>query len=428
MYCITSVTRSLTRIILAKAADKVFDMKLRMQPLSTRTPPPHVSTILICVGLSLLVHSALALLLLQTAQQTDCPKKQQQSTQRRTVLITRTDERNPNKGNQPEQEQPLSKPFVKTDAERPQQKPNQADFEGQRNAKAEGMGIEKRRNDAPLPTMAGEDKEEINPLHQERQDGDVEFYGTETAETRPQTISPNEIEQDTPTAPHTPQPPTGQTEATDTAARPEATPTPPKVSSATDAQSPESAHTENGLKLKSPQEQETADTASAALGQPNSAGNTPVTSPTVPATPARRPVYDPTQAQHAQPPGLRTTERRSRSTGQFVIGKMPSCNVEATPRGQYEELVYRLIAKQWYFACDQHRGDIIPGTIIISVRINSRGQTVSMTPISRRGAGVSQQSFTFAAIRRAQFPAMPEAVRKTLIGDLMELIITFDFN
>ena len=139
-------------------------------------------------------------------------------------------------------------------------------------------------------------------------------------------------------------------------------------------------------------------------------------------------MYDPTQADHAQPPGLRTTERRTRSTGQFVIGKLPSCNVEATPRGQYEELVYRLIARQWYFACDNHRGDIIPGTVIIALRINTRGRVESMNLVNRRGASVSQQSFTFAAIRRAQFPAMPKEVQKTLIGNLMELIITFDFN
>jgi hypothetical protein len=54
-----------------------------------------------------------------------------------------------------------------------------------------------------------------------------------------------------------------------------------------------------------------------------------------------------------------------------------------------------------------HRGDIIPGTIIIAFRLNKRGSVETMNLITRRGASVIQQSFTFGAIRQAQLPPMP---------------------
>lgn len=142
----------------------------------------------------------------------------------------------------------------------------------------------------------------------------------------------------------------------------------------------------------------------------------------------RRPVYDPSLADHAQQPGLRTTERRSRSSGRFVLGRDPALNVSATPMGRYEMLVYRLIAARWYAACDEHRGNIIPGRIIIAFRLNKRGNVENMNLVTRRGAGVIQQGFTFRAIRSAQLPPMPTDVQRELIGEQLELIFTFNFD
>lgn len=127
-------------------------------------------------------------------------------------------------------------------------------------------------------------------------------------------------------------------------------------------------------------------------------------------------------------PGFRTYERRSRSTGTFVVGRNPSLNVEATPRGRYEALLYRLIARSWYIACDEHRGDIIPGSLTISVCLNKQGRIHNLQLYGRRGASVLQQSFTFTAIRRAALPPMPEAVQKEADSDLIEMLITFHFD
>jgi hypothetical protein len=140
--------------------------------------------------------------------------------------------------------------------------------------------------------------------------------------------------------------------------------------------------------------------------------------------------YDPSLAEWAQPhkPGFRTHERRSRSSGRFIFGRGAALNVLSTPRGEYEALVYRRVAHFWYMACDDHRGDIIPGKITISLRIDKRGRLDSMALIKRSGASISQQSFTFKAIRRASLPPMPPEVQTDVVGRLMELIFEFNFD
>lgn len=390
----------------------------------------RISMLLLCLLLSLVLHAVLAMVLVFTAD-SPSPHRQKRGGNK-VVLLTRAANKKEKAPSPQANKQQEQKPFAKTDADRPQQRPDDADFEGQRNARAEGMNNDSRHSDAPIPTMEGKEKEELNTLQQERQDGDVQYYGKN--ENQPTTPPQPQPAEPAPTTPHAPPPPRGEpnilpTPQTDNGSTP--TPAEPE---ATTTQTTIPADTEGDLKLtppkeeEPPQEEQKEDTATPPQGLPQGQDKAPAPTLLPPQQNNRRPVYDPTQADHAQPPGLRTTERRTRSTGQFVIGRMPSCHVEATPRGQYEELVYRLIAAQWYFACDQHRGDIIPGTLIIAIRLNTRGGVESMNLVNRRGASVSQQSFTFAAIRRAQFPQMPPAVVKTLVGNLMEIIITFDFN
>lgn len=407
----------------------VFD--INMEENLTDEHAHRIGAMALCLLISLIFHLLLAIFLVITTTHT--PKKAQPAQHKgnRAILVTRTTEKK-KKANtsEPKQQTETPKPFAKTDADRPQQRPERADFEGQRDARAEGMNNRARKDDKPLPTMEGEDKKEVNTLQQERQDGDVEYYGKKDTVPTPQPMPQPQQQTNTPL---TPQPAKGIPEAPLTTETDTGKNILPTEQEATEARAPIHKTDDGDLKIKHPDKEQKptathAEPPAPPIGHAKGQGKERV--PTQPSKPAqiRRPVYDPTQADHAQPPGLRTTERRTRSTGQFVIGRLPSCNVEATPRGQYEELVYRLIARQWYFACDQHRGDIIPGTIIIALRINTRGRVESMNLVNRRGASVSQQSFTFKAIRRAQFPAMPKAVVKTLIGDRMELIITFDFN
>ncbi|MEG2809554.1 MAG: hypothetical protein RR889_02785, partial [Akkermansia sp.] len=94
--------------------------------------------------------------------------------------------------------------------------------------------------------------------------------------------------------------------------------------------------------------------------------------------------------------------------------------------GRYQEIIYRTIGACWYAQCDRNRDLIVTGTLRIRIWINSRGKVSSMRLMSRDGASVAQNSFTFLAIRQAPIPPMPPEVVQELSGGTMELF--FDFN
>ena len=370
---------------------------------------------LLCVLLSLSVHVAGAWLILQLPepQKTGEGKKASTATTR-ALKIKRSRKKEKKTKKAEQQEAPAPKPFAKTDADRPEVRPEQADFQGKRNSQAEGVSDgPQRSDDYPVPTMAGEEKEEINTVERERQDGPIEHEGkNQPTSAPPPTPDPAP---GVPDAPPVPNPDAGQ-QISD-AATPEATP----------STRPQSEQKDGDMKRQPVEEEkpveENQQQSTHPPGQMDATGKAPI--PTRPKI--RRPIYDPSLADHAQP-GFRTTERRSRSTGRFILGRNPALNVAATPMGRYEELIYRLVARRWYIACDEHRGDIIPGRIIIAFRLNKRGGVETMNLITRRGASVIQQSFTFGAIRQAQLPPMPPAVQKELIGEQLELIFTFNFD
>lgn len=138
-------------------------------------------------------------------------------------------------------------------------------------------------------------------------------------------------------------------------------------------------------------------------------------------------VYDPAFPSDAQP-GFRTHERKTRSSGRFVMGSQAKLNVDASPTGRFEAWIYRAIASRWYKQCDINREFIIPGSLRIRLLVNTRGQITSMTTLSQQGASATQRSFTFLAIRQAPIPAMPPEVKSDLVGDSLELIFDFHFD
>lgn len=334
----------------------------------------------LCLFLSLLLHALAAWGLAVALAGRKPPGKPAPSPGIRLVRVS-----------YPEKQKAEKLPFAKTDPDRPEQTPDRPDFEGKRDtrASADEKSIPHRSSDAPVPTQQGEQREDLNTLDRERQDGPLGQEGNRQASSSPATTAP---------------------------AQPNTSPAPDNKDNGERHDSPQGATEQLPAFLQ----QEPSDIKLPAIITNKGKGQAV-------SSPKRRLPYDPSLADHAQP-GFRTYERRTRSTGKFVLGRHASLNVAATPRGKYEELIYRRIAYFWYIACDDHRGDIIPGSITIALRINKNGSITNMELISRRGAGIIQQSFTFAAIRKASLPPMPETVRQSLVGDLMELIFTFNFD
>lgn len=386
---------------------------LNMNMVEHKTGEPYRvgRAILVCLLLSLLLHLLLAcaVMILPHPPQREFGK---QRFKEHRVRIVR---------NQvpPQSRKELS--FAKTDVETPQQKPDAPDYRGKRDTRAASAPEAKRlRSEQKAPAMEGEIQEEMNTLEQERQEGPLAFEGLlPSASTPPSTDTATKGEATPPSAPPTDRP---QEKAdTPTKEQPllpaESLPAP---AGGKDDHPPQQTETKKTLPHSSPRETQ------------NFTRESPLTleEPLSPsARQARRqPTYfDPSLPANAQP-GFRTREQRTRSSGTFIIGSRPALNVAATPRGQYEAEIYRRIARYWYAACDEHRGDIIPGSITISLRLNRNGRLHNMDLIRRRGASVLQQSFTLASIRQASLPAMPPAVQREVVGELLELIFTFNFD
>lgn len=390
----------------------------------------RISAMALCIVFSLILHLLLALLLILTGgvQRTHRPGQAAAETATRYVQIQRSGTQQQTPADSPEKQE--KKPFAKTSADTLQALPDKPDYEGSRNTRATGApDAESRRSDEAAPAQNGEEKDELVTFDQDRQDGDPEH--------------------ETPVPATPPTPP--QTEATEEGI-PELIPPPAPGLDSASASTPNDAATDeldrsttaipsaakpekspDGALLltddseeENPPVDESASTA-AARGTATGTGEAPVAPHRV-----RRPrpaFYDPSLAT-PQPGtiGFRTHERKTRSSGRFIMGKGAALNVTATPLGRYESEIYRRIAYFWYRACDEHRGDIIPGSITISLRINKRGQLENMDLVRRSGAGIIQQSFTFRAIRQATLPPMPTTVRQEIVGELLELLFTFNFD
>ena len=324
-------------------------------------------------------------------------------------------------------------PFAKTSADTPQALPQQPDFEGRRNTRAASApDAEHLRSENAEPAQQGEKKDELVTFNQDRQHGDLAHEGQQPQLPMPP-AQPPVPNPDITNAPRQDVPPAqGQENATGETEQPETgdkTDTPAPVTPVSAPQEPEP--TGELLLKKEEKEEETPPetTPSTATARGTATGSVQSPAPQRKQRKYRPIFYDPSLAS-PQPNtvGFRTHERRSRSTGRFVMGRGAALNVTATPLGRYESEIYRRIAYHWYQACDEHRGDIIPGSITISIRINKRGQLENMDLVRRHGAGVIQQSFTFRSIRRATLPPMPAAVRQEVVGELLELIFTFNFD
>lgn len=355
----------------------------------------RMAPLALCLALSLLIHGgavgalpyALHLVVRPHARE----QQRKQQPQQRAIRVVR--------------ERPRPTQFAKTDPDQPEQPPEEADFIGKRNtSESASEYAPDRYDDAPLPTQNGEeDSTEVVTFDQWQQEGDLAEDGATASGAAA-------AEHSTQVSPEAGGAAAEQTES----AQDE-----PAADGATVLHAPQLTDDVGTLLLQNTPEKRDE-------SSPIKIEMAVKPEPARPSA-AQQGFYDPALATHLQR-GFRTRERRTRSTGRFVIGRKPSLNVAATPCGRYEEEIYRRIAYFWYRACDDHRGDIIPGSVVISLRINTRGQLENMDLVRRQGASMSQQAFTFGAIRRASLPPMPPEVQQEVVGDLLELVFQFNFD
>lgn len=389
-----------------------FGTKIARMMQSARKIREDAFKITQSMALSLALHGLLAMIFLLWYQQERKNLERRHAYKSQTVQVSWSKHSTDNKPkemlsqqkNKREKQNKTEKKFAKTNADAKQSRPDRADYEGAHNSRAASDPTARaHRSEEESPAARGDERqqdEEIVTFDQERQEGTLNAEGKR---------------QSAPAQPSQPAPESEEAQSTGTSLTADSIPA-AKEAGTQNTTTPARQGEDNDFP---------ADTANAPQGESNAAGDAPT------CTPLQRAVhryYDPALSEAAQQPGFRTHERKTRSSGRFIFGKGAALNVEATPRGLYEAEVYRRVAHQWYIACDDHRGDIIPGLITLSLRIDRQGRLVNMSLINRSGASVSQQSFTFAAIRRAALPSMPDTVKQDIVGELLELIFTFHFD
>lgn len=390
--------------------------------------------------LSLLLHTIGAVLVLNLESPRQTNKKRGDLETRLFKIVREEKDKKEHSPLAQEKQEDKLRPFTKTSAETPEQRPKEPDYIGSRDTTISGdENPAKEKSDADAPSAEGIERDEVNTVNQKNQDGDLEFDGLKTNKAQP-TPPATLVSPDAPVQESTPPPPSPAVkpqeepseadaqEKKDTTAqalpeeqRAEAKPTktihPLEVSSTGDIL----------LEQLNLAEEKIPEIAQLMEDVPPPAPDLPATKANTPQASAKQQTYDPMFTPEAQP-GFRTNEKRSRSTGRFIVGRNASLNVAATPLGRYQELIYRRIAYYWYAMVEDKRGDILPGSLTIRILVNHRGQVTSMELISRSGASVSQQSITFSAIRKASIPAMPLDVQESIVGDKLDLVFTFYFD
>lgn len=396
--------------------------------------------LMIALILSLFLHAAGALIFfnMEPPRQVVAKAKGEETRQFQIVREKKDKEEDTPLAEEKQEDKPL--PFTKTSAETPEERPKEPDYIGSRDTTISGdENPAKEKSDADAPSAEGLDRDEVNLVNQKKQDGDLEFDGLKTNKAQP-TPPATLVAPDAPVQASTAPPPSPvvkpqeeQSEAEPQEKKDTITQALPQEQRS-DAKPTKTIHPlevspQGDILLEQVNFDEKPTPAISQLIKdiPPPAPDLPATRANTPQASAKQQVYDPMFTPEAQP-GFRTNEKRSRSTGRFIVGRNASLNVAATPLGRYQELIYRRIAYYWYAMVEDKRGDIIPGSLSIRILVNHRGQITSMELISRTGASVSQQSITFSAIRKASIPAMPLEVQDSIVGDKLDLVFTFYFD
>ncbi|MFK7850943.1 MAG: hypothetical protein AB8D78_08190 [Akkermansiaceae bacterium] len=126
-------------------------------------------------------------------------------------------------------------------------------------------------------------------------------------------------------------------------------------------------------------------------------------------------------------PAFRGNQSKTAIRGSISRTGRSSLDVADSPMGRYQAKISRAVELEWQRNCARYRDFITPGYITVRFYVQADGSVKSLQSVGDTQTGEIQKGFTLNAIRKAEIPAMPSAVKKEMAGDALELIFNFYF-
>lgn len=126
-------------------------------------------------------------------------------------------------------------------------------------------------------------------------------------------------------------------------------------------------------------------------------------------------------------PAFSGFQRKAAIQGSISRTGRSSLDVEDSPLGRYQAIISRAVEQEWQRNCVRHRDFITPGFLTVRFFVEPSGRVKTVQFVGEMETGEVQKGFTLNAIRDAEIPAMPAALKKDYAKEPLELIFNFYF-
>ena len=139
------------------------------------------------------------------------------------------------------------------------------------------------------------------------------------------------------------------------------------------------------------------------------------------------PPTKPASAKPSNEPGFRGNQRKTAIVGSISRTGRSALNVADSPLGRYQAQISRAVEQEWQRNCVRHRDFITPGFLTVRFFVEPNGKVRTVRFVGEMETGEVQKGFTLNAIRDADIPPMPAALKKEFDKEPLELIFNFYF-
>lgn len=147
----------------------------------------------------------------------------------------------------------------------------------------------------------------------------------------------------------------------------------------------------------------------------------------VAAQPSPSKVTEPPAAKPSPAPEAKGFQRKTAMVGSISRTGRSALDVADSPLGRYQAVISRAVEQEWQRNCVRHRDFITPGFLTVRFFVESNGHVRTVQFVGEMETGEVQKGFTLNAIRDAEIPAMPAALKKEFAKEPLELIFNFYF-